>query len=226
MSFRRSRSLGWPDRRDRVGGAPVDDDAEYLPDPSFATLNALYWLISNLSERGPLLLAVDDAHWSDQASLRFLMFLLPRLGDLPVALALTCAAGEAGAESELLAQLSSDPAAQVLHLAPLGGASVADLVRAELASEAEDAFCAACHEVSGGNPFMLQELLLELRAEESQGTQAEAARVRELAPASIQRAVLARLARCRDEPGGSPERSRCSAMTRSHERPPRSPDWT
>ena len=177
----------------------VDDAAGYLPDSSFATLNALYWLISNLSERGPLLLAVDDAHWSDQASLRFLMFLLPRLGDLPVALALTARAGEAGAESELLGQLSSDPAAQVLHLAPLGGASVAELVRAELASEAEDAFCAACHEVSGGNPFMLQELLLELRAEESQGTQAEAARVRELAPASIQRAVLARLARLPDE---------------------------
>lgn len=177
----------------------VDDAAGYLPDSSFAILNALYWLISNLSERGPLLLAVDDAHWSDQASLRFLMFLLPRLGDLPVALALTARAGEAGAESELLGQLSSDPAAQVLRLAPLGGASVAQLVRAELASEAEDAFCAACHEVSGGNPFMLQELLLELRAEESKGTQAEAALVRELAPASIQRAVLARLARLPDE---------------------------
>src|SRR5918995_4743812 len=77
----------------------VDDDADYLPDPSFAILNALYWLTSNFAERGPLLLAVDDAQWSDPASIRFLMFLLPRLADLPVALALTTRAGEVGAES-------------------------------------------------------------------------------------------------------------------------------
>ena len=179
--------------------SPDDDDDGYLPDQSFEVLKALYWLTSNLSERGPVLLAVDDAHWSDQASLRFLMFLLPRLGDLPVTLALTVRTGEVGVESELLGWLRSDPAALVLHPAPLGGASVAELVRAELDSEAEDAFCAACEAVSDGNPFMLHELLLELRAEESEGTEAEASRVRELAPASIQRAVLARLARLPDE---------------------------
>jgi DNA-binding CsgD family transcriptional regulator len=180
-----------------------------VADPSFAVLNALYWLTSNLAERGPLLLAVDDAHWSDQASLRFLIFLLPRLGDLPVALALTARAGELGAEPELLGRLGADPAARVLRPAALGGASVAELVRAGLASGAEEAFCAACHEASGGNPFMLQELLLELRAEESGGTEAEAAQVRELAPASIQRAVLARLARL---PEGSRALARAVAV--------------
>jgi DNA-binding CsgD family transcriptional regulator len=179
---------------------PVEDDTTaYLPDSSFEILNALYWLTSNLSERGPLLLAVDDAHWADQASLRFLMFLLPRLEELPVTLALTARPGEGGPASELLDQLSSDSAAQVLRPAPLGGASVAELVRAELASDADDAFCVACQEVSGGNPFMLQELLLELRAEGIEGTEVEAARVRELAPTSIQRAVLVRLARLPDE---------------------------
>ncbi len=207
-------------------GSPVDEDAGYLPDQSFEILNALYWLTSNLGERGPALLAVDDAHWSDQASLRFLIFLLPRLGELPVTLALTVRSGEGGPASELLAQLSSDPAAQVLRPAPLGGASVAELVRSGLAGEADDAFCAACQEVSGGNPFMLQELLLELRAEGSRGTEGEAARVRELAPASIQRAVLARLARLPEQSRALAERSRCSAMTLSRDRPGRSPDWT
>lgn len=48
-------------------------------DRSFATLNALYWLTSNLAESGPLLLAVDDAHWADKASLRFFRFLAPQL---------------------------------------------------------------------------------------------------------------------------------------------------
>ena len=72
---------------------------------------------------------------------------------------------------------------------------MADLVRAELASDADEAFCTACQEVSGGNPFMLRELLRQLRADGSHGTESEAAPVRELAPPSIQRAVFARLAR-------------------------------
>jgi DNA-binding CsgD family transcriptional regulator len=174
-------------------------DPEHLAGASFEILNALYWLTSNLAQQEPLLIVVDDGHWSDQASLRFLMFLLPRLGALPVALAVSTRDGELDAESELLAQLSADPAARMLRPAALGMDSVATLVRAEFGAEAEDAFCAACNEGTGGNPFLLQELLLELRAEQRQGVEAEAATVHRLAPRSIRRAVLARLARLRDD---------------------------
>ena len=45
---------------------------------------------------------------------------------------------------------------------------------------------------------MLRELLVELAADASAGTAAEAAQVREVAPATIQRAVLVRLARLAD----------------------------
>src|SRR6516164_4466117 len=33
------------------------------PDPSFASLHALYWLTANLSLRAPLLICVDDVVW-------------------------------------------------------------------------------------------------------------------------------------------------------------------
>ena len=56
------------------------------PDPSFVVLHGLYWLCANLAARRPVGLAVDDAHWADSASLRFLAFMLPRLEDLPVTL--------------------------------------------------------------------------------------------------------------------------------------------
>ena len=44
-------------------------------DVAFATLHGLYWLVVNLAERAPLVLAVDDVHWADEPSLRFLLHL-------------------------------------------------------------------------------------------------------------------------------------------------------
>jgi DNA-binding CsgD family transcriptional regulator len=180
-----------------IGIEPGDVGADYPEDASFAVLNALFWLTSNLAERKPLFLAVDDAQWSDQASLRYLLFLLPRLGDLPVSLALTVRTGESS--PELLAKLVSDPAARVLRPSPLGSTSVAEVVRQELAAGAADSFCAACEEASGGNPFMLHELLRELHADGFQGSEGDAAKVLHLAPESIHRAVLARLARVSED---------------------------
>jgi DNA-binding CsgD family transcriptional regulator len=181
-------------------GERIDSSGE-LADPSFAVLNALYWLTSNVAEAAPLLLAVDDAHWADAPSLRFLRFLAPRLEDLPVMLVLAARPSEPGAHAELLDQLVSDPVTRVLRPAALSGTAVAQLVRSQLAGEAEDVFCAAVHEATGGNPFMLRELLVELAAHGSTGAAREAAEVRELSPASIQRTVLLRLARLPDDAG-------------------------
>jgi predicted ATPase len=55
------------------GLASAPSSASPSLDPSFAVLHGLYWLTSNLAERTPLLIAVDDAHWADVASLRFLV---------------------------------------------------------------------------------------------------------------------------------------------------------
>ena len=63
--------------------------AEDTGDVAFATLHGLYWLVVNLAERAPLLLAVDDAQWADEPSLRFLLHLAHRLAGLPVVVALT-----------------------------------------------------------------------------------------------------------------------------------------
>jgi DNA-binding CsgD family transcriptional regulator len=112
-----------------------------------------------------------------------------------VLLALAARPAEPGGQSELLAALTTDPAARVVRPRPLSEAAVAKLVRAARSDEAHDSFCAACHEATGGNPFMLGELLLELSAEHGSATRADAAHVREVAPATIQRAILARLAR-------------------------------
>ena len=53
-------------------------------DAGFGILHALYWLVVRLGERRPTVLVVDDAHWADVPSLRFLAHLQPRISGLPV----------------------------------------------------------------------------------------------------------------------------------------------
>ena len=77
--------------------APDSGAADALLDPSFAILHGLYWLCANLARRSPVLLCVDDAHWADQASLRFLNYLGRRLEELPIAV-IAAASGPVGRE--------------------------------------------------------------------------------------------------------------------------------
>ena len=55
-------------------------------DPTAAALHGLYWLTANISADTPLLVVVDDLHWVDGASLRFLAYLARRVAELPVLL--------------------------------------------------------------------------------------------------------------------------------------------
>ena len=163
-------------------------------DPSFATLHGLYWFVANLVESGPALVAVDDAHWADSASLGFLAFLLPRLEDLPVLLLLALRPEEPDAAGGL-ARLRSDPVGRRWSLAPLSAEAVAQLVQATLGSDAQPAFCSTCHEVSGGNPFLLGELTAALEHDGVAGRASDAPLVRELGLEGVARATLLRLAR-------------------------------
>ena len=68
------------------GASRADGEPTSAVDPSFATLHGLYWLCSNLAAARPLCLMVDDAHWADAASLRYLAFLLTRIEELDAVL--------------------------------------------------------------------------------------------------------------------------------------------
>ena len=79
-------------------------------DASFATLHGLYWLVAALAESEPLLLVVDDAHWADAPSLRFVDFLARRAPELAVAVVVGLRPREPGAEHELIDRLRDAPA--------------------------------------------------------------------------------------------------------------------
>jgi DNA-binding CsgD family transcriptional regulator len=183
-----ARLLALPGLPDEAGAA-----APVAPDPSFAVLHGLYWLCANLAADRPLALVVDDAHWADLASLRFLAFLLPRLEELPLALLLGARPAEARESQDLLAALMMDPATDVVTLRPLTVEAVSRLVTVGLGAEPEPVFAAACREATGGTPFLVRILVEALREERIPPIAASAARVQGVATATVGRWAMLRL---------------------------------
>jgi len=177
--------------RDQVGAAPAEAESE----PPFAVMHGLYWLAVNASAAGPVLMAVDDLHWADQASLRFLLYLADRLAGLPIALALSWRVTEAADGADPLARLEQIAADGVVPLTPLSRSGVSELLTREFGTAPAERFAEACHVVTGGNAFLLRELIEQLRADGIGPGQETAAQVAALGPRSVARAVALRVAR-------------------------------
>src|SRR5690348_1788679 len=145
---------------DWAEAGPVEDDVRY------AAMHGLYWLVANLAARQPLVLAVDDAHWADAPSLRWLAHLAARVEHLPVALLLAVRDGPD--EPELLGELRA--AGTRIRLGPLGPDATVALVRRRLGAGSGDGGNGAdaqlgrdWHASTGGNPFLLEALATALR---------------------------------------------------------------
>jgi DNA-binding CsgD family transcriptional regulator len=164
------------------------DTGSVEDDVAFAAMHGLYWLIANLAARRPLVIAVDDLHWADAPSLRWLAHLAARIDGLPVALLLGVRSGPD--EPAVLDELRACPAGTRLPLGPLGRAAAATLIRERLGEQADAELCQACHTRTGGNPFLLESVATALRAA---GRGDALAQVENLAPEPVARAVLRRV---------------------------------
>jgi DNA-binding CsgD family transcriptional regulator len=196
-------SLSDEERADALAGAaalaeplfnPEQFDTGTGADSSLATLHGLYWLTANLAAQRPLLLAIDDLHWCDLSSLRWLAYLLPRMEGLGLSVVVGLRPSEAGEDPALLDQIVSDPLATVIRPAPLSIEATARFLREALTRTADDAFCAACHEETGGNPLLLRELVHAIAVEGVVPIEANVPHLRELEARAGSRAVSLRLA--------------------------------
>lgn len=159
-----------------------------------AVLHGLYWLSANLAAEQPLLVAIDDAHWCDDASIGFLSYLARRIDELPAVLLYATRPAE-GAAASLPAAAEPGAVAVVLRPAALSQAAADDLIDHLLGGERGGAFKLACRSATGGNPFLLHELLRALKAEDSGPQKQSVEAVATLAPRTIARATLTRLKR-------------------------------
>jgi DNA-binding CsgD family transcriptional regulator len=102
--------------------AAVTDAVADAEDVSFAALHGLYWLTVNAAADGRLMVIVDDLHWCDRPSLRFLAYLSRRLGARPRSAALQGAESLTASERRVAALAadgrSNKEIAQALYVTP------------------------------------------------------------------------------------------------------------
>ena len=176
---------------------PREPEPALAGDAAHAAVHGLVWLACNLAERGPALLIVDDVHWADAASLRWLVHLAARLEELPLGVLCAVRAGEPAGAPDLLAELLAAAPEPPLRPRPLGPAAVESLV-AERLPAGDAAFAHACHAVTAGNPFLLRALLGHLVAEQIVPDEATARQLSAFGPDQIARSVERQLARLPD----------------------------
>jgi DNA-binding CsgD family transcriptional regulator len=161
-------------------------------DTSFGVLHGLYWLVAGLAARRPQLLVVDDLHWADDASIRFLEFLANRLDSVPVLLL----AAQRPPAASVDGALRSAPLVTSIELAPLSLEATAAVLAERDGARISASFVRACHDATGGNPLLIRRLadgLLERGVDDPEG-------VTRLGPYVVAEAVGATLARLGDGP--------------------------
>ena len=123
---------------------------------------AFYWFVASLAEEHPLLLCLDDLQWSDPDSLEAVRFLAWRLAALPIVIiaGLRPWPAMASAIGERLQLAGKAVLAELRPLSPDGTAALLEYTAAPIA---DAAFANAAHNLTGGNPFLLDQLRLVLR---------------------------------------------------------------
>ncbi|MCW2920220.1 MAG: transcriptional regulator, LuxR family [Thermoleophilia bacterium] len=166
-------------------------DAPAGPDIDVSSMaHALFWALANASEDGPVALILDDLHWADESSLVWLTYVERRLRDLPVALLVATR------------ETTRDP---IVRLAATADTNRPDelsshAVRALLADwgwpgeSINGGFVDACLDATGGNPFLLCELVRALRAQGTRPDEAGTETVRSQTPERITSWIALRLA--------------------------------
>ena len=139
----RELGLVLPSVRGRDGGGAV-------PDERYRTHRAVGRVLAIVAAERPLVLVLDDLHWSDDASLELIAALVGRPPPAPVLLAL---AARPGAASDRLAAALTGPDAVLLRLEELSRGEAAELL-----AQAAGADVGALFELAGGNPFFLEQL--------------------------------------------------------------------
>lgn len=145
-------SLALPLVQDEAAGSGAISESQSL-------LYGTYWLLANLADRQPLVIAIDDAQWADAPSVELIEYLGRRVADIPVLLVVARRRPTRAAPAMLA------PSCELVTLEPLSADGVRQ-VTSEILPNAGPGIAEACHAATGGTPLYVQAVLEELRARE------------------------------------------------------------
>ncbi len=126
---------------------------------------ALTHFLLGQADQGPLVLLIEDLHWSDDTSLEFLLFLMRHLGSRPLLLLLTYRSEEVHpALGRFLSALDRERAALEFALTPLTIDEIHVMLRAifQLKKPVRRDFLEALYGLTEGNPFFVEEVVKSL----------------------------------------------------------------
>lgn len=164
---------------------------------TYAAIHGLLGLVGGLcdSTRAPALtMIVDDVHYADWPSVRFLAYLAARISGLHLAVILTARTDVPAADEQALNALRDAAGEAIVRPRALTAAGVASVVRSRVPG-ADDALCELCATLTQGNPLFLTELLEEVSRAGDAVAAPTVQLVRDLAPDSWRGIISSRLAR-------------------------------
>lgn len=186
---------------DMIDGFPEGDarNLRGLLDRSASRMEVGRWLLGRLGDE-PHVVAIEDVHWADQATLELLAFLARRIEDLPAMIVVTVREDVAAEPSvvRILGSIASQSVTRQVRIEPLTRAGVARLVGDRGTSvEVDELF-----RLSAGNPFYVHEVLASGAVASASGENGENGRAAGLSaraiPLSVLDAVRARVAQLDD----------------------------
>ena len=172
----------------------VTEPGERQADPQ-GVCDGLVAAVRRLAKRDwPLVLLIDDAHWADQETLRWLAAFAERLDDLSVLVVVARRPGEVSGDSaRLLDSIAATAGRPVTNLSALTPDATAGLTRATLGGHADAPFCREVWAVTGGNPYETVELLAKVRDSELEPAEPSAGELRALNRSARGGGLVARL---------------------------------
>ncbi len=178
-----------PRRRALEVALLLAEPGEVPPDPHAIGLGVLDVLCA-LSERGPVVVALDDLQWLDPASAGVIQIALRRLSAERVGLLATLRKTPEAASPFELDRAFADGRLQQLSVGPLSLSATHNLLKQRLGLDLSRAELGRVQEATAGNPFFALELGRELVRTDTRPTPGQALRV----PESLRELLGGRLA--------------------------------
>jgi tetratricopeptide (TPR) repeat protein len=141
------------------GAASYPEPVALVGEPARARLfAAILHSLQNLARERPVLLVLDDLHWADDLTLKFLATIPPNFfQENPVVIVGSVRSGELGPE---IAAIRAAPSVHWVEMESLGRPAIASMVRDMLGlSESPDSLTDFLVTESEGNPFFVAEYL-------------------------------------------------------------------